>query len=327
MLIERLDTQTRQVLIEAKLIETRINPSTMKGIDWSGTLAAQNITFGNGNISGTTTTTDSGGTGTLPGGRPVSLGRTESTTTETLFGPALGGVALSTASGFVPATAFLNADGVNAVLSFLNQHAEGRVVSAPRTVTLDNEKSSIEVGTLYPIVNVTAGTANTTGGSQITYSNLTVNLDVTPRISANDYVNLKVRPTVMRLGPRFTTTVAGQANSVDSFLTRTLDTTVLIPSGNTLVMGGLMNDETLKQNTKVPLLGDIPFLGYAFRKDSKSREKNNLIIFVTPTIVTDKDFQPTTTTYLQNPVPKEDTVEPEWSAWDSGKPHDWSKTR
>src|SRR6185436_6273760 len=95
-------------------------------------------------------------------------------------------VIASTAGGFSPATAFLNADGVSAVISFLNVSGDTKVVSEPRLVTLDNQKASIDVGLMFPIVNTTAGTANTTGGSQISYSNLTVNLDVTPRIAANN---------------------------------------------------------------------------------------------------------------------------------------------
>ena len=89
---------------------------------------------------------------------------------------------------------------MSAILSFLNTYSEVREISTPRTVTLDNEKAVVEVGELYPIVNVTAGTANTTGGSQITYSNLTVRLEVTPRISANDFVNLTVIPSITKLG-------------------------------------------------------------------------------------------------------------------------------
>jgi general secretion pathway protein D len=232
---------------------------------------------------------------------------------------------IDTAKGFNPATAFLDADGVNATLSFLNTYAEVREISSPRTVTADNEKAVVEVGELYPIVNVTAGTSQTTGGSQVTYSNLTIRLEVTPRISANDYVNLNVNPTISKLGKKYTSVVAGTANSVDSFLTRNMVTHVMIPSGNTLVMGGLVQDQINQGNTKVPLLGDIPVLGYLFRSDSKDRSKTDLILFITPTIVQDQDYQATKTDYLKKPVPKSDYLEGEWSAWDSGKPKDWSK--
>ena len=121
---------------------------------------------------------------------------------------------LDTAKGFNPATAFLDADGLNAVLSFLNNYAETKVLSTPRAVTLDNEPASIEVGTMFPIVQTTAGTANTTGGSQVTYSNLTVKLNVTPRISANNYVKLTVSPKILRLGDQIPSVINGENNSV-----------------------------------------------------------------------------------------------------------------
>jgi type II secretory pathway component GspD/PulD (secretin) len=101
-------------------------------------------------------------------------------------------------------------------------------------------------------------------------------------------------------------------------------THVMIPSGNTLVMGGLIQDQIQEANQKVPLLGDIPVLGYLFRSDSKNRNKTDLIVFITPTIIQDEDYQPTKTDFLKSPVPKKDSVEGDWSAWDSGKPKDWS---
>src|SRR5204863_9179723 len=106
---------------------------------------------------------------------------------------------------------------------------------------------------------------------------------------------------------------------------RKIETRVMIPSGNTLVLGGLVQDDVRTANNKVPVLGDIPFLGRAFRSDSKSRQKENLLIFITPTIVTDEDFQPTKSDFLKTPVPTSDSVDAPWSAWDSGKPLDWSK--
>ena len=110
-----------------------------------------------------------------------------------------GGLSLNTASGLTPDIGFLSADGVKAVLSFLNQSSEAQVVSTPRLVTLDNETATISVITGYPIVNVTASTANTTGGSSITYSNVGTILQVTPRITANDFIWLKVVPDVSSL--------------------------------------------------------------------------------------------------------------------------------
>ncbi len=93
---------------------------------------------------------------------------------------------------------------------------------------------------------------------------------------------------------------------------------MLIPSGNTLVMGGLVNDNSTKGNTKVPILGDIPLLGWLFRSETKTQNKKNLIIFVTPTIVQDEDFQPTETDFLKTKITEGPKVK--FGAWDNGRP-------
>ena len=308
-LVAKLDSPTKQVLIEARLVETTMNPSTVKGIDWTGTLAAQKLAFGN-NLRTKFVSEEESVNPTLATVAPRVL---------------LGDGAGSFGAG--PAAAFLDADGVSAVFSFLNQNTDTKILSSPRTVTLDNETAVIEAGTLFPIVNVTAGTVQTSGGSQIAYSNLTVRLDVTPRISANNLINLKVTPTVMRLLDVQTFDAGEGTFDVPIFATRNIDTRVMIPSGNTLVMGGLVQDEQSNRHVKVPILGDLPFLGALFRQNAKSRDKSNLIVFVTPTIVQDEDFQPTVTDYLKTPVSTADFADDEWTALDSGKPTDWSKPR
>jgi len=121
----------------------------------------------------------------------------------------------------------------------------------------------------------------------------------------------------MRLGNPVPSLVNGEENLVAAFQTRKLDTTVLIPSGNTLVLGGLIQDQTRNGSTKVPILGDIPFLGFFFRHSTKELDRGNLTIFITPTVVKDTDFQPTETTYLKT-SDKQQVLE-DWSAWDSGK--------
>lgn len=298
-LVERLDTPTRQVLIEAKLLETSLNPSTFKGMDWSGTLQGQHLAFGNN----------------LQANSPSSsLNNTLSTSFPKLL--------FDTAQGFNPMTAFLDADGVNAVFSFINENSDARILSSPRTVTLDNEMARIDVTRATPIINVTAGTANTTGGSSITYTNLGVIMDVTPRITANNFVNLRVVPEVSRIFDTVTKIISGATFQADEYDIRRLTTQVMIPSGNTLVLGGLMEDDESETGNKVPILGDIPGLGAAFRSNSKTRQKDNLIVFITPTIVEDSDFHPTHTDFLQSPV--DATEGKPWSAWDSDKPADWS---
>lgn len=301
ILITNLDTQTKQVLIEAKLLETSKNPRTIKGIDWSGTLENQKFSFGNNQRVVDVTQS----------GNPINT-----------VDP-IPGLLASTGGGFSPATAFLNADGVSAVMSFINKDSDAQILSTPRAVTLDNEQATLSVTRAFPIFKATAGTQGSPGGSEVTYTNLGTTLTVTPRISANDFINLKVEPSVSSRAETIRKIVAGVVNEADVYDVRTIKTEVMIPSGNTLVLGGLISDDRTKGHTKVPILGDIPVLGLAFRRDSKEQIKKNLIIFITPTIVKDADFQPTTSTFLQ--TPSRDVEDQEWSAWDSGKPKDWSK--
>jgi type II secretory pathway component GspD/PulD (secretin) len=340
-LILRLDSPTKQVLIECKIYETSASPSSMKGIDWTGTLGAQNFSFGNGVLSGSSTFNNSGvpissapvtTTTTEPGGRVISTttpgvttpARTiKSTVLSSLIGN--GGLSFNTAKGLMPATFFLNADGVKGVLSFLNSDTDTRIISSPRAVTLDNQTAILSVTRATPIFNSTAGTQGSPGGSSVTYSNLGTILIVTPRISANNDIQLRVIPEVSSdAGASKPVLVAGVLNQAEMFDIRRIETQVLIPSGTTLVLGGLMSDNTTKGYTKVPLMGDIPGVGFFFRSKSKQLFMKNLIIFITPTIVTPDAFRPTKTDFLDSTV--EDRPYKEPGAWDSAKPYDWSKS-
>jgi type II secretory pathway component GspD/PulD (secretin) len=331
-LISQLDKPTRQVLIETKLVEISSNPTTAKGIDWSGTLQAQHVGFGNnvlGGQSGQPYTQNTSFNVQTNAGFPGNGLPAQVTSILTTYGPnsllSSPGILADTAHGFNPTTGFLNADGLSMVLSFLNSSSDAQVVSTPRVVTLDNEMATISVTRAFPIINVSAGTANTAGGSSINYSNIGTVLQVTPRISANDYIWLKVSPDVSSFFGTVSKTIAGQTFQADEFDSRHIDTQVLIPNANTLVMGGLVKDNPQASYTKVPLLGDIPGLGWAFRSENKSLDKDNLIIFITPTIVKDTDFSATTTDFLQSkPHTMKSPMNPH-TMWDGAQPAgDWS---
>ncbi len=309
-LIEKLDTATKQVLIEARMVETTKNPKTAKGINWEQTFAHQNIRFGN-NLD------------TAPGEKPQvgSANPLVATTQPNLI--------LSTAGGLIPSTAFLNADGVKAVFSWFNQDTGSEVIATPRAVTSDNHPATLSVARALPIFNVTQGGTQSGPTVNITYTNIGVSLVVTPRISANNNIGLSVVPEVSNVEEtKDIQTIGGFEYTANVYDIRRIETRVLIPSGDTLVMGGLISDNLTTSNTKVPILGDIPGLGLAFRSSSKSREKRNLIIFVTPTIVKDEDYQPTPTDFLKNKVPsiEKDGFDSEFkSPLDSTTPYDWTK--
>lgn len=302
-LVEKLDSPTKQVLIEARLLETSRNPSTIKGIDWAGTLEAQQITFGNNRQFGPVN--DDSEHAPLATAWPKVIARA--------------------GSGFAAPTAFLNADGVSAVLSFLNTDAETEVVATPRAVTLDNQTAQLSVTRAFPIFLITPGSANSPAGASITYTNLGTILNVTPRIAADNNISLKVIPEVSNIDSVDRQVINGAVNTANIYAIRKIETHVMIPSGNTLVMGGLINDTKTKGYSKVPLLGDIPGLGAAFRKESKNRLKSNLLIFITPTVVDEEAFHLTASggEFLKTRIVEK--PEPEETDWDSAKPHDWTK--
>ena len=334
-LIAQLDKPTKQVLIEARFVEIQSNPQSSKGIDWSGTFGGQNVSFGNGVLQSNNKQGNSGSSPNSPStASTTTIGTTGSSSSTTTIGSVAqpstqaGGLSWNTLSGLTPAIGFLNADGVQAVISFLNTSKDARTISTPRLVTLDNQLARISVSRGIPVINVSAGTVQTAGGSSVTYSNVGTTLEVTPRISANDFIWLKVVPEISVNPGDSTRIIGGQVYSAPLFDTRRIETQVLIPNANTLVMGGLVNDSPSSQTTKVPLLGDIPYLGNAFRSETKSLNKQNLIIFITPTIVKDTDFHPNTSDYLNTTTETAELKSPvkfnQNSWWDTTKTSDWS---
>jgi type II secretory pathway component GspD/PulD (secretin) len=300
--IDKLDTATKQVLIEARLFETARKPQTLKGINWSGTTEGQKVSFGNNQY--------------VPGSdRSVN----------NLLTPTLPKLLADTAKGFNPATAFLNADGVSAVISFLNKDNESDLLATPRAVTLDNQTATLSVTRAFPIFRITPGSANSPAGAEITYTNLGTILEVTPRIAADNNISLRVLPEVSDVDGQDTQVIGDTVNKANIYAIRRMETHVMIPSGHTLVMGGLSNSGSANDYTKVPIMGDIPGLGWFFRSSNKTMKKSNLLIFITPTVVADDSYRESNhgEEFLKTPLV--DVPDKPVSAWDSALPHDWTK--
>ena len=359
-LVAKLDTATRQVLIEAKIVETTKDITSAKGVDWTGTLAAQHVSFGNGITSGSvssgtqnSTATGAIGSTTLPGGTTTPLGGSGAaggtsivsnlTSLNTIIpgNPASGGgLSLNTMRGFSPSTAFLSADGLSAVLSFLNTDADTKSISFPRTVTLDGQETSLMVVQNVPVFTQTqsapaGGSASGLATIQPNYdlsvkgailNEVGVKLTVTPRCAGPTNILLDLRPEVSQKDAQVATdTLAGQVNTAPIFDRRTIVTSASVPSGFTLVLGGLDQDIVNKTFTKVPFLGDLPGLGYLFRSDNRAHTKDTILIFVTPTVIQDTDFQPGTSTFLGRK--QSSASEAKEASWNTGEPYDWTKPK
>ncbi len=341
-LLYRLDIATKQILIEAQFFETSRNPKTIKGMDWSGTLANQTLTLGNGLSSGSSTTTTPGNstTTTLPSGRTITSSANsskESSVTTFIGDRNIPGMSFNTATGLAPGLAFLNADGVKATLSFLNTDSDTDSIASPTAVALEGHQTKLIVVRNIPVFEELQGAS--TGGSQSPTSvkpnyDLTargqetplnevgIKLLVTPRVIDETSVLLELQPeisTVEAVPER--KTLGGRVNESPIFSRRSISTRAVVPSGNTLVLGGLSSDESTKNYIKVPILGDIPVLGRLFRKDEKIRNKRNMLIFITPTIIQDGDFQKNLDPKAILKSKKEDSLPDDAGRWDSAKPY------
>ncbi len=298
-MIPTLDEITPQVLIEAKLIETSLTNTEKLGIDWTTTMMAKGA-----KIPTTAPFTALDVLRQANGYVPLSNPSTESTSTSTTTGVGfpVGGVPpnltgyphsfpYSSSTDFTLGT--LDFSAVQLIFDFLKQRQNTKLIANPRIVTLNNQKASIKVGKVLSLPKYTPNT--NTGLMEITGwdpMNVGVNLEVTPQVSPDGHIRLKLKPEVSSfIG--YTSNRNG-VNEGPITSTRTAETEVLIRDGQTVVIGGLVKDEALTMVKKVPILGDIPFIGLFFtRKEVSSAasptEKTDLLIFVTARILKDKN--------------------------------------
>jgi len=269
-LVETLDGQTQQVLIEAKFVETTKNPLKDLGINWSGTLLNHQMTatgYRTDPDDSTSYITDPTDTS---GGNLLGFSYTKD---------------LNGGSWSAP-IALLNPGAVSLVFSYLNQDTDTELLANPRVVTTDNTKAKIAIAEQYPIPQFQF--SEQSGAFQISgfnYKDIGIILNVTPRINKDDFVTLEVAPEASSRSGVATLSSGSSSVQIPIIDVRTTATTVLIKSGNTLAIGGLMRQDVSDSYTKVPLMGDIPGVGRLFRSKSLNKKKRDLLIFLTPTIV------------------------------------------
>ncbi len=162
---------------------------------------------------------------------------------------------------------------------------EGRVevLSRPSIMVRDNQEANIKIGDKIPTVSdivVTSGIAQPT----VTYVDVGILLTVTPIINPDGFVNLEISPEISSLGPSIN---IGNGVSLPSINQRKAETSVTVKDGETIIIGGLITNTVSDSETKVPILGDIPYVGNAFRATVKQNHKTELLIVVTPHVVLD----------------------------------------
>jgi len=273
--LELIDSPTKQVMIEARLVEVTANPNQSYGLNWAGVVGS----------ASTPQTFKLGGTDLNPGAVPVgSTVAGGGFQTKDFLRQAQNFSALG--SSVAGQYAILSASQMTLTMRLLNEDNDAQFLANPRIVAANNQKAVIKVTRNQPVpqLNFNEQTAQAVfGGFQDKEFGNT--LTVTPSINKDQYVTMTVQPVISNKVGDATFTFSGATVSSPIIDTRSFDSNVLIRSGDTLAIGGLLQDESLKARNKVPLLGDIPGLGYLFSERINSRSKRNLLVFVTPTII------------------------------------------
>lgn len=275
-LIRRLDVPIRQVLIEARIVEAddtfgrslgvRLGGSDLRGINGgqAGYAVSDNtrVAIGGSYNAVSATTGESNNTLNTTNTSFVNLPSTGAGG----FAPAAFAVSLFSAAS----NRFLNLE-----ISALEADGRGKIVSSPRVVTADQVKALIEQGTEFPYQ-----TATSSGATAIAFRKANLKLEVTPQITPEGNIILDVD---INKDSRGETTAAGVAIN-----TKHIQTQVLIENGGTVVIGGIFEANEREDVTKVPLLGDVPYLGNLFKNKSRSSSKSELLVFITPRMIADR---------------------------------------
>ena len=266
-MIDLLDVSVKQVMVEARIVRASTEFSKEMGVKWG--ILSQGINQNNDLLVGGSDQTlwdlktpDDDGKYTIerPQNLNVDLG--------------VANAAGKIAFGLISLSDFM----LDLELSALQADGYGEVISTPKVLTADKQKASVESGVEVPYQSSEGGGANAVAKTE--FKDIVLRLDVTPSITPDGKVQ-------MQLDIK-NDSIAGVTPQGEFYLNKNmLNTNVLVNNGETVVLGGIFEQTTANQQTKVPFLGDLPYVGRLFRKDIKSDNKRELLIFVTPRIVND----------------------------------------
>jgi len=283
--IRQLDKPKPQVLIKVVFLEVTYNKDLDVGVE-----GAYNFNLANGKVATTGNRTT---TSTINGTTANGAGTTQTTTTQTTpldtaakIGTSLGlsntlGLAAATTGSFVR----LTSDDWSATIHLLASKGKLEVLSRPSIMARNNQEAVIVVGSEVPFITNSRITDTGETINTIQYDNVGIILRVTPFITSEGSVEMIVAPEISTLTDQ-TVPISNNA-SAPVIAKRSAETVVVTPNAQTVVIGGLMETQHTETITKIPLLGDIPYLGAAFRHTVKSDVKKELLMFLTPYIVDD----------------------------------------
>jgi Flp pilus assembly secretin CpaC len=277
--LNMVDVTPQQVHVEARIIEIKLEGESSLGINWT-TLANKGLILGGYKVYSTS----------------IAEGITEQIAFKNAYYPPVSGTAAET-----PFTLTLIGDNINAVMKAIANEYDTNVLSAPSITTVNNKEAEIRMVNVYPWSEATITTTSASGGAPITQitwevntSEGGINLKVTPTISEDGKIIMAIQPEVKEKTSDYPVTVTSGSSSVTYTYpiieTRQMMTKVVIGNGETLAIGGLIKNKTIEGESKIPLLGDIPYLGHLFKAKKDVHQKTELLIFVSPTIITPREI-------------------------------------
>ena len=270
--VASLDTKTREVLIDAKIVKVTLSNDMNAEVQWEGLykqfLGKSEFFLGNHGISALARSGKSfvdDFVNIAPTTTPAQGGK--STLTQNLVFGAVG------------------EDTFETLINFLRTLGEAKILSNPKIAVVSNQEAKILVGSKEAYVTTTT-TTSTGGGNtvaeNVTFIDVGIQLNVTPTINEDGFVSMKIKPEVSSVASTLTTP---SGNKIPILETSTAETTVMVRDGVSILIGGLRRDEKTEDRKKVPLLGDIPILGAPFNSFNKTSQHTELLILITPHIV------------------------------------------
>jgi type IV pilus assembly protein PilQ len=267
-MIDLLDVQVKQVMVEARIVRASTSFTKELGVKWG--ILSQGVNSNNSLLVGGSDTTlwnlrepDDDGKYTIerPDNLNVDLGVTSAGASSIAF-------SLISMSDFM----------LDLELSALQADGYGEVISTPKVMTTDKQTARVATGQQVPYQTTTNSAAGATASTS--FKDALLSLDVTPSITPDGKIQMKLDISK--------DSVAGEAPNGELILNKNnINTNVLVNKGETVILGGVFEQTTTNSQTKVPFFGDLPVVGRLFRKDVKSDDKQELLIFVTPRIVND----------------------------------------
>ncbi len=258
--IEKLDIPRRMVYLEALILEVNTSKDFQVGVEWA---LGGEFEDGTGQVtSGFTSNSDS----------PFNvLGGIGENSPPSISGVTLGVIKQGINIGGIT---FPN---IGAVLRAFRDDSDINIISTPQILTTDNKKAEINVGENVPYITSQNTTAAEQDFTQFEYRDVSTKLSITPQINQADTLRLEIATEVTR--------ISGDVSLTPTTFKRTADTTVIVKDGETVVIGGIIGQDSNEAVNKVPGLGDIPLLGWLFKAESEQLTTTNMFIFITPKIV------------------------------------------